>query len=157
MGPTIFGHTLCSECAAPVLDEVARVTGRRCGPCFRADVGGVLRDAVAVGSGGERFRLRVYSSSRPPGERRRRVDARSRARKRSSNRERARLVATAERRAKQRLRNIFPALYEVILADERASLGLDDFTIDKAVAMEDPARSIDFVATYARLGRDIAS
>lgn len=117
-----------------VLSEVAYKTNGHCAECFRNKANEILEAALVVVSGRERITLRtVGGKTRSPGERAQRRRGKRRAAKTPRGMERARLYQMARARADARLRALFPELWEVIIADERAKLGLDAWTLDRAL------------------------
>jgi hypothetical protein len=68
-----------------------------------------------------------------------------------------RLLAEAARvAAKQRLKEIFPELYQTLLAEERAKRGLEPWPIETAHVIDDDTRrtTMDFAEVYAALDVD---
>lgn len=112
-----------------MLNEVAWKTGGLCASCFRESP--VVRDIIAVTKDRERVKLTL--SKRTPGDKAQRKRAKQRARRRPDQRERTRLVALAATRARAALTRLHPAEYEVLLAEERANLGLTPWTLDRAL------------------------
>jgi hypothetical protein len=129
--PRIFGYAVCANCGATVLDVVAWKTQGRCADCFRNGLGPVFDEIVAVAANRERIRLKL--DRRTPGERAQRRRSKDRAKKRDDQRERNRVTMLARTRAQARLTRTFPDIFEFYLADERAKLGLEAWTIDRAL------------------------
>lgn len=129
----VFGYTVCSTCGDAVLTEIAWKTSGRCAPCFRAHFNEVLDEIVVITPDRQELRVKVRPSKRHPSELAGRRRAKKRAKKRPDVRDRARIAATAQARAKTRLARLFPEIYEVMLADERAKLGLEAWTIERAI------------------------
>lgn len=48
-----------------------------------------------------------------------------------------RLAAHASRRALKRLKNLFPDLYDILYAEERASVGLEPWSLQRALEHDD--------------------
>lgn len=142
----ILGYVLCTRCDEPVLKEIAYKTGGLCGEHFRQDANAVIDAAMVVVDGRERIVLR---SKRSPAELARRARARKRA-KAKPDPDRS-TGAHCSDRARRRLARIFPELFEVLLADERAKAGLSAWTIDRALTPGEASSTMDFVKTYHAL------
>jgi hypothetical protein len=106
---------------------------------------------MVVIAGRERLVLRPVRSKRSPADLRQRRRATQRRRRTVAERKRARLVSSARTAADRRLRNLFPELFEVILADERSKAGLDDFTLDRCLHGNPLSSSLDELANYSHL------
>jgi len=144
----VFGYQPCGHCQTPVLNEVAWKTGGRCSDCYRNKLGPVFDDIVAVTKNRERIRLTL--SKRTPADRAGR--RRNKARRGFEAKEKARLTMLARTRAYSRLTRIFPEIWEVLYADERAKLGLTAWTIDKAVSPHRvDHKTMNLLQTYHRL------
>jgi len=143
----VFGYTVC-PCGAAVLDVVAWKTRGRCAECFRAGLNPVFDEIIAVTKDREKIALKL--DRRSPGERAQRK--RAKARSREKGREQRLVVMLARSRAMSRLAKTFPAVFEFYLADERAKLGLEAWTIDRALTehrLDD--RTMELLRAYARL------
>jgi GTP1/Obg family GTP-binding protein len=126
----VFGYQPCAHCQEPVLNEVAFKTGGRCADCYRRKLGPFFDEIIAVTKDRERIRLTL--SKRSPAERAGR--RRNKVRRGFEAKERSRLTMLARTRAYSRLTKIFPEIWEVLYADERAKLGMQPaWTIEKAV------------------------
>lgn len=118
----VVGYALCVGCGDDlVLDIVARRTGGLCTTCFDRR-GGALRH-IEIEARGARIPIRLG----PP--------ARTRIRSRASHdsKTREKIVDKCRDRARKRLQAIFPDLYDILLADERAQAGLDPWPLAMAV------------------------
>ena len=120
----VEGYVLCGTGEHTwVLAEVARRTGGLCSDCFIAQ-GSKRRDRIELVGGGARLEI----PARP-----------RRKRDRHRDREHDKLVEKCRERAKGRLASIFPDLYDILLAEERAAAGLEPWPVDMAVrAQDDP-------------------
>jgi hypothetical protein len=107
-GFTVVGYTICRSCDQHFVDDGKHT---RCPRCIRAEV--VVGEAEAV----------TRAAARPPakrptrGRRPRKLDVAQKDQKKKWNRARSRALT--------RLRQIYPEVYEVLLAEEKAALGLD--------------------------------
>lgn len=120
--------------------EVAARTGGICSGCFRGGRGPDMRHLEVVGRG---YRIRV-PMRRPQRTRIRTRDARHHD------------VNKAKYRAQKRLRAIFPDLYDCLLAEERAAVGLEPWPLDMAVRHgwdPDCTQSMRFAEIYHALDR----
>jgi hypothetical protein len=115
----VEGYVICEQGSHWVLREIARRTGGLCPECFQRAGGQRLRTIEVVGAGA---RISV------PVNRRRRPRPTTDARRRSK-----RAAERARERARKRLAHMFPDLYDIVLADERARAGLNPWTIDRVV------------------------
>lgn len=129
----VFGYEVCSTCGNAVLTEVAWKTDGRCAECFRVEFNRILDEILVMTSDRQELRVRVRRTKRHPSELAGRRRAKKTAKKRPDVRARARLSVNAQQRAKARLARLFPEIYEVMLADERSKLGLDAWTIERAL------------------------
>lgn len=107
-GFTVVGYILCRTCDSHFVDD-GRHT--RCPACVRADV--VVGEAEAM----------ARAAARPPAKRPTR--GRKPRKMTKAQKDEKRLWNRARSRALTRLRQIHPDLYEVLLAEEKAALGLD--------------------------------
>jgi hypothetical protein len=139
----VFGYQACSRCTAAVLNEIAWKTDGLCSTCFRDSPN--VREIIAVTKDREKIRLTL--SKRTPGERAQRTRAKKRARSRDEQREKARASALASTRAKAALTRAYPEVYEVLLAEERAKVGLEPWTLDRALT---PHRVTDETMEHLR-------
>jgi hypothetical protein len=150
---TLFGHTMC-PCGAPVLNEVSYKTGGRCADCFRKSSGKLLDAAMVIVDGRERIVLRSDRSRRKPGVAAQRARARRRKRQDPDDKAHRQLVAACAERARRRLQRLFPELWEVLLADERAKAGLNAWTIDRALTPGEASSSLAWLAEYRRIEQE---
>jgi len=106
-GFTVEGYTACRTCGRHFVTNGKR----RCGDCLSALV--VVGEAEAVARAAARPAPKRTTRARKP----RRLTKAQKDEKRKWNRARSRALT--------RLRQIHPELYEVLLAEEKAALGLD--------------------------------
>jgi hypothetical protein len=144
---TIFGHTACGQCLKPVLNEIAYKTRGLCADCFREQAGSIINPVMVVVDGREKIVLRNVSH-RTPAERSQRARARKRKRQQPDEKQRRKDVAACAERARRRLQRLFPELWEVLLADERAKAGLAAWTIDRALTPGEASSSLEMLAQY---------
>lgn len=135
----VAGYRSCrnEHCGALVILEIAERTRGLCTECFRGHLGQSLAEIEV------RIQGRNMTMKMP---RKRKKDGKGNAwTHKMSNRARA--------RADKRLRQLFRDLYEVLLAEERARLGLEPFPIETAITEPpgDPSQSIEFARVYAAL------
>lgn len=139
----VVGYVVCVGCRdALVLDVTARRTGDLCVDCL-AERGEPLRH-IEVEARGARLPIPLRAT-RPK---------RSHRTSTPESRARERLVDKCKDRARKRLAAIFPDLYDVLLAEERAAVGLDPWSIDRALrAADDPDgnQTVEFAALYHAL------
>jgi len=144
----LLGYRACANewCSNLILDEVARRTMGLCGDCFRAGV----REAysqIEVVSNGTRIPLTLGRTK--PSKRNRKAKPHQEARRQ--------VVKGCRERAMRRLRAVFPDLYDIFLAEERAAAGLDPWPVDMAVRSgsdPDGSKTYQFAAVYAALHRE---
>lgn len=150
---TVAGYTVCRtpDCGALVLDEVAYKTRGHCAPCFRANANIILDAAITVVAGREKLVLKTRQGNKTDGERAQRKRAKKRAKATAAERAKRKKVAMARIAADRRLRRLFPELWEILLADERAKLGLNAWTIDRTLTPGEATSSLEFLAKYRRL------
>lgn len=70
------------------------------------------------------------------------------------NKERQKASEKARLRAMQRLRAVFPDLYDIFLAEERARAGLEPWPLEKAIKPsedQDGSKTLDFARVYHHL------
>ena len=151
MDAKVFGYSVCRDCATPMLDIIAAKTSGLCPDCFRAKTNPFLRQVVAHNNDGSRVQLRLVTRRRPPSHKAGKKRARGR------NKERAKVVRQAQARATRRLRELYPDVYEVLLADERAEAGLEPWTIERALTPHRPFSHFDELAKYAGVDNPLAS
>lgn len=115
-----------------VRDEVAQRTGGVCPEAFRTLNGQRLTEIELVGRG------------------RRVIVPVSRSRKRPNRHltpqrvERKKAAAKAKERARKRLAAMMPDLYDTLVAEERAALGLDPWPIEIAIRGDSPEVELGF-------------
>lgn len=135
------GYRSCRNewCTSLVLVEIAQRTRGLCSDCFRTHLGAQVAEVEVVSRGD-------------------RMTVRSRKRRKSQtdkgDRTTERRARSAQRRAYRRLRAVFPDLYDVFYAEERARLGLNPWTIDSVVTEPsslDAEQTLDFARVYHAL------
>lgn len=140
----IAGYRACRNewCSELVLVEVARRTTGLCSTCFATNIGQQV-GAVEVISRGQRQKVQTRvpkPADRAKGDRRTKVAT-----------EKARL------RAMKRLRAVFPDLYDIFYAEERARCGLDPWPIEMALRPgpdPDGSKTMDFARVYHALDQN---
>ena len=105
-----------------MLKEVAERTRGYCGDCWRTVFNENLTD-VEIRGRGFKGHIQLRTKTGP--------------KKNKGNRTRAKQVEKAKLRAMKRLRAIFPDLYDMILAEERARVGLEPWPVEMAVRGSD--------------------
>lgn len=121
-----------------VLLEVAQRTKGLCTDCFRGELGRSLAE-IEVRNQGRTQRMRMPKAKQAA---------------EKGNRWTHMAATKARKRADRRLRLLFQDLYDVLLAEERARLGLDPFPLETAVHEPtggDPSETIAFARVYAAL------
>ncbi len=146
----VAGYVIC-PCSNYVLEVVAYKTGGLCADCFRARAAEIIDPVMVIVDGRERIVLRTDQSKRDPAERARRAKARREKRQDPDEKEHRKQVAACSNRARRRLQRLFPELWEVLLADERAKAGLNAWTIDRALTPGEASSSLQMLAEYHRL------
>jgi hypothetical protein len=135
----IEGYALCVRCQdSLVLEPIAKRTGGLCTGCFE-ERGSPLR-RLDIQDRGARFSVDLNPDRRPN---RKRVKSPE-----SKTRERA--VDKCKLKALRRLRAVFPDLYDIFLAEERAAIGLDPWPLGSAL-IHGPDPDGSQTETYARL------
>jgi hypothetical protein len=116
------GYTACriEACGRWHLTAISNRTGGVCEECHFAGLGAQFRKMEIVSLG---RRTEVKGKSRRP----------SRKRPGRESKPGRALAGLAERRALKRLRRLFPELYDVLYAEERASVGLEPWPLDRAL------------------------
>lgn len=138
----VAGYTL-SDCGhGLIVDEVARRTGGLCGDCHVAAGAPRVRTLEVVGRG---VRYQVPIRRNEPKKRKREMTPERRARKK--------LTEKAATNARKRLAAAMPELYEMFLADERASLGLEPWPLEIALRNKGDA---EVELAFAELARELA-
>ena len=136
----VEGYELCARgCETWVRAEVASRTAGACPECFAAEGGKVVRTAELIGRG---MRVTIPLGDRPKRRKRELSEARK-ARKREATR--------AADAARKRLAAMLPDLYDVVLADERASRGLEPWPTEIAVRGGDASDEIAFALLVTTL------
>lgn len=135
----VAGYRSCrnEHCGALVLVEITQRTRGLCTDCFRDDLGRSLAE-IEVRVQGRNMTMKMPRT-------RRKADKGNGWTHMMANRARA--------RADKRLRRLFRDLYDVLVAEERARLGLDPFPIETIInePSGDPSQSIEFARVYAAL------
>jgi hypothetical protein len=136
----IAGYRACrnEHCDELVLLEVTRRTGGLCTTCFRGQLGASLAE-IEVRNAGRSLRMSMPGKKRSP---------------EKGNRWTHMAATKARARADNRLRQLFRDLYDVLLAEERARVGLDPFPLDTVVhepPEADASETIAFARVYAAL------
>lgn len=121
--------------------EVARVTGGVCDEAYRILNQQRLTEIELVGRG-SRIRVPITRSRKKPD---RHLTPEQVRRKKQSEK--------AKDRARKRLAAIFPDLYETLVAEERAEMGLEPWPVERAVKAADPSVDIGFAELAAELER----
>jgi hypothetical protein len=138
----LAGYRSCRNqwCESLILLEVAERTRGLCVPCWRTHLGAQVAH-VEVVSRGERLKVSVNKRRRGP-------------RTGKGDRDTHRKADKAKVRAMRRLRAVFPDLYDVFYAEERARVGLDPWTVDSVINEPPEMRAeqtLAFAEVYARL------
>ncbi len=116
----VAGCVLCRRCSNLVIREIARLTGGLCGDCL--DVVGAQVRTIEVLYGGRPVKMRTRV--RRPGSR--------------GSAERAKLGAKCREKAARRVAKLFPNVYELLVADERARAGLEPWPFTVMAQPIDP-------------------
>jgi hypothetical protein len=127
---SVFGYELCSVCQTPVVMEVSARTGGRCTKCWASTTVDRTKVLEVVGLG-RRARVTVGAST---------------AKKDKPPANTKKLAERCKHKALRRLRALFPDLYDVLLAEERAKHGLEPWPIERAAVTTD---GLDAEATLA--------
>lgn len=135
----IVGYVVCEGCGNDiVLDVVARRTGSLCTACF-VERGEPLR-TIEVEARGARLPIPIERPDRRKRKKKPNPDAKARDRQ----------LDKCKDRARRRLQAIFPDLYDVLLAEERAAAGFDPWPYGIALRCgPDPDGSL--TTAFARL------
>lgn len=136
----LAGYRSCRNewCSEIVLKEIAERTGDLCTDCYRGHLGRSLAE-IEVRARGQRVQARMTKNQRP---------------KNKGNRWTHKQTEKARLRALKRLRTVFPDLYDIFYAEERARVGLEPWSIDAAVRDTgelDTEKTLDFARTYHAL------
>jgi hypothetical protein len=134
------GYRACrnEHCDELVVLEVTQRTGGLCTTCFRGELGKNLAEIEVRNAGRS---LRMSMPGRTPS-------------REKGNRWTHMAGTKARARADKRLRQLFRDLYDVMLAEERARLGLEPFPLETVVhepPEADASETIAFARVYAAL------
>lgn len=137
------GYRACRNqwCEEIVVIEVAQRTTGLCGECFRSHLGEQMAAVEAV-SRGERMRVNLGKQSR---------SARHRSK---GDLDTKRKTEHARLRALKRLRAVFPDMYDIFHAEERARVGLEPWTLEAALKSgpdPDGEQTLAFARVYHHL------
>ena len=126
---------------------IADKTRGHCAECFRSHASEIIDAVMVVASGRERVVLRP---KRSPAE----LAERKRAKQRPEAKARAKLVEKCNQKAMLRLRHLYPELFEVLVADERAKVGLEAWTLDRALTPGDAESSLEALSAYYHVDQE---
>jgi len=137
----LAGYRTCVNewCGDLMLKEVAERTRGFCPPCFRSVTDDALGE-VEVRNRGQRMVTPVRMKTKPP--------------KNKGNRSTSKRAHKANVRAMRRLAMLFPDLYDILRAEERARDGLDPWPIETVVQRGDGpsfGESVGFARLLAAL------
>jgi hypothetical protein len=120
----VEGYRACLNewCGQLMLKEVAERTRGYCAECWRTVFNENLT-SVEIRGRGFKTEIQLRTKNSP--------------KKNRGNKDRAKQIEKAKLRAMKRLRAIFPDLYDMILAEERARVGLEPWPVDMAVRGSD--------------------
>lgn len=135
------GYRACRNqwCGELVIVEVARRTTGLCGDCFRSHLGEQMAAVEAI-SRGERMRIKVGK--------------RATANRAKGDLDTKRKTEHAKKRALKRLRAVFPDMYDIFYAEERARVGLEPWTLEAALKSgpdPDGEQTMAFARVYHHL------
>jgi hypothetical protein len=138
----IEGYRACRNqwCSNIVLLEITERTGGLCTECWRTHLGQQAAE-VEVVSKGSRVKVKL-------------AKGRMGDRNNKGNRDTHRKADRAKLRAMRRLRSLFPDLYDMFYAEERARAGLDAWTVDTVIQKQsalDAKQTLDFARVYHAL------
>lgn len=137
----VVGYGVCRNphCTAGwIIREILERTDGLCIDCWRDQYANVLAE-IEVRSRGRSLRMPARPRSR---------------RGTKGDRSTAVLADKAKRRARKRLAMIFPDLYDVLLAEERARVGLEPFPVEVVLHDDvdmDAHETLEFAAVYHAL------
>ena len=136
----VAGYRSClnEHCGELILLELSWRTGGYCLGCFH-DLHGSSIAEVEI-------RSKARTMSLNSTKQKQKLDKGNRATKQAST--------NAAKRALDRLKHLFPDLYDILLAEERARFGLDPFPYERAIKQPDtmtPSEIIDFARVYDSL------
>jgi len=126
---------------------IADKTRGHCPDCFRSHASEIIDAVMVVASGRERVVLRP---KRSPTE----LAARKRAKQKPEVKARAKLVEKCNQKATQRLRHLYPEIWEVLVADERAKAGLEAWTLDRVLTPGDAESSLEALSAYYHVDQE---
>ena len=134
----LAGYRTCRNdwCSELFLAEIAQKTSGFCVKCWRDEFGGDLTE-IEVRNMGRRIQVGATHNKQ-------RVDGKG-------NRARQRQVERAKFRALKRLRALFPEIYDIFVAEERARVGLDPWPVETAIRGGDAESTVEFARVYAAL------
>ena len=137
----IEGYRACRNqwCPNIALVEITERTRGLCTDCWRTHLGQQAAEVEVVSKGS---RVKVKLKGPGDGERSK------------GNRDTHRKADRAKLRAMRRLRSLFPDLYDMFYAEERARAGLDAWTVDTVVQEQSPMdaqQTLDFARVYHAL------
>lgn len=137
------GYRACRNqwCGELILVEIARRTGGLCPTCHRSHLGKQVAAVEAV-SRGERMRVNVGKQP---------ASTRNRAK---GDYDTKRKTERAKTRALKRLRAVFPDMYDIFYAEERARAGLEPWSLEAAMASSsdpDGEQTLAFAQMYHAL------
>jgi len=137
----VLGYESCKNtwCSEIVLKEVAKRTKGFCSGCWQNVFNSEIAE-IEIRARSERIKMPVKSKTKPN--------------RKKGNRERQKAVEKARLRAMKRLRAVFPDLYDIFLAEERARAGLEPWPLEmtlKPVQDEDGSETVDFAEVYHHL------
>jgi hypothetical protein len=133
----VAGYRTCRNewCGELMLREIAERTKGFCPTCFRELANGQITE-VEVRNRGQRMTTPVRMKSQPA--------------KNKGNRQTSRRAHKANVRAMKRLAMLFPDLYDILRAEERARDGLDPWPVETVVKKND-GPDADASIGFARL------
>jgi len=145
---SVLGYQVCKRCGVPVLDLIAYKTDGLCPADHREYMASRLDVIELRGKG-----LRVpISETKPKTDYQRDKNAAKNKRRRQDpdRRRKERLREHAKRRAYVRLRHLFPEVFDVLMADERARAGLAPWSVDMALTPGSGEATVEIVDNYHR-------
>jgi hypothetical protein len=138
----VAGYVLCPRATHTepklVKDYVAQRTGGICSECFAVEVGRDRIRRIELVRQGQR--LVVPARAKP---------SKKRYRYRPERNRRKALNSKARERARKRVADMVPELYDAVLAEERAKLGLEPWPVEIAIRGTDPNATIESLARAA--------
>jgi len=137
----IEGYATCRNpgCGTLVIKQVAKRAFGFCELCAKDLLGSSVRVAEVINAG-----RRAY------------VPLKSRKTERCKYPDQEKKANKARQRAMKRLKLMFPEIYDILLAEERAKEGLVAWTVEHAVdqSAKDPSQAtLDFATVYAALSQ----